>query len=84
MARFWKGNGAIPSDYVVEHCQAQFDLLLLDIEMPFINGMDASRYIRRMDQRVIIIFISSLAQYAIQGYEVMPWTTPYGNHQNNQ
>ena len=55
---------------LVEHYQAQFDLLLLDIEMPFINGMDAARYIRRMDQRVIIIFITSLAQYAIQGYEV--------------
>ena len=55
---------------LVEHYQAQFDLLLLDIELPFVNGMEAARHIRRMDQRVIIIFITSSAQYAIQGYTV--------------
>lgn len=55
---------------LVEQYRSQFDLLLLDIEMPFVNGMEAAEHIRRMDQRVIIIFITSLAQYAIQGYAV--------------
>ena len=47
-----------------------FDILLLDIEMPKLNGMDAARQIRLTDSRVIIIFITNMAQYAINGYEV--------------
>ena len=47
-----------------------YDVLLLDIEMPKMNGMDAAREIRKRDQRVLIIFITNMAQYAINGYEV--------------
>ena len=38
--------------------------------MPKMNGMDAAREIRKRDQRVLIIFITNMAQYAINGYEV--------------
>ena len=47
-----------------------YDVLLLDIEMPKMNGMDAAREIRKSDPRVLIIFITNMAQYAINGYEV--------------
>ena len=47
-----------------------YDILLLDIEMPKLNGMDAAREIRKIDSRAIIIFITNMAQYAINGYEV--------------
>ena len=47
-----------------------YDVLLLDIEMPKMNGIDAAREIRKRDQRVLIIFITNMAQYAINGYEV--------------
>lgn len=55
---------------LLEQYQSQFDLLILDIEMPFVDGMQAAEYIRRIDQRVMIVFVTSLAQYAIQGYTV--------------
>lgn len=55
---------------LVEQYKPEYDLLLLDVEMPFINGMQAAKEIRRVDPRVIIIFITNLAQYAIQGYSV--------------
>ena len=38
--------------------------------MPLINGIDAARKIRLLDPAVIIIFITNLSQYAIQGYSV--------------
>ena len=38
--------------------------------MPDINGMAAAKRIRAMDQRVLLIFVTSLTQYAIEGYEV--------------
>lgn len=46
------------------------DILLLDVEMPHVNGMDAARQIRKRDKNVIIVFLTNLAEYAIQGYEV--------------
>ena len=42
----------------------------MDIEMEFMNGMDAATKIREVDREVIIIFITNMAQYAIQGYAV--------------
>lgn len=47
-----------------------WDLLLLDIDMPVMNGLETARTIRETDPDVMIIFITNLAQYAIQGYEV--------------
>lgn len=55
---------------LVEHYEPCYDLLLLDIEMPFISGMEAAGHIRKIDPEVVIIFITNLAQYAIQGYLV--------------
>ncbi len=52
------------------HYQPVYDVALLDIEMPHINGMEAAEKIRAQDSRVILIFVTSMAQYAIQGYKV--------------
>jgi len=49
------------------------DLLLLDIEMPGGNGMEAARAIRRNDGDTVIVFITNLVQYALEGYEVQAW-----------
>lgn len=47
-----------------------YDVVFLDIEMPLMNGLDAARKLRETDITVCIIFITSMAQYAINGYEV--------------
>ena len=46
------------------------DLLLLDIQLPDMLGIDVARQIRQNDPRVMIIFVTNLAQYAIDGYSV--------------
>lgn len=48
----------------------EFDIILLDIEMPEINGMDAAKQIRQVDDEVVLMFITNVADYAIRGYEV--------------
>lgn len=55
---------------LVEGYRAEFDLILLDVEMPFMDGMTAAGHIRKVDPEVIIIFVTNMAQYAIQGYSV--------------
>lgn len=48
----------------------RYELILLDIEMPAVNGMEAAQKIREMDESVVLMFITNMAQYAIHGYSV--------------
>ncbi len=47
-----------------------YDLILMDIRMGGMTGMEAAEQIRKLDPAVAIIFITSLAQYAVKSYEV--------------
>lgn len=57
-------------DEFVEDYKAQFDIILMDVQMRFMDGMSAAEEIRKMDSEVVIMFITNMAQYAIKGYEV--------------
>ena len=50
--------------------KAVYDAVFLDIEMPDIDGMAAARKLRDFDNDIIIIFVTNIAKYAIQGYSV--------------
>lgn len=55
---------------LVDDYKGQFDIILLDIQMKHLDGMAAAEKIRKVDGDVIIIFITSTVQYAVQGYAV--------------
>lgn len=55
---------------IVEKYTANYDIILLDIQMKMMDGMETAKKIRKLDENVILIFITNMAQYAIQGYEV--------------
>ena len=48
---------------IVTDYTASYDLIILDIEMAFLNGMKAAEKIRELDTNVIIIFITNMPQY---------------------
>lgn len=47
-----------------------YDLVLMDIAMPVMNGMECAKKLRERDEQIQIVFITSMAQYAINGYQV--------------
>ncbi len=55
---------------ILEDYQCVYDIILLDIEMPQVNGMEAAERIRMVDPDVVLIFITNMGSYAIRGYEV--------------
>lgn len=48
-----------------------YDVVFMDIEMGGgLNGIQAARELRKADENVFLIFVTNMAQYALEGYEV--------------
>ena len=69
------------SDYIVHEFQSgesflsvfekgKYDIIILDVEMPGINGLKTAEKIRELDKSVILSFLTNYSEFAIQGYEV--------------
>ena len=54
---------------LVEKYHGDFDILIMDIELKFMDGMTAAQHIRKMDSNVIIIFVTNMPQFALKGYQ---------------
>ena len=63
--RFTNGD-----DLIQAHQTYCMDLIILDIIMPLLNGMDTARELRHDHQSVPIIFLTSSREYAVDSYEV--------------
>ena len=77
LCRYEKESGEIIQSTLFEDGEdiavgyrAEYDIILMDIEMQFMDGMSAAETIRKVDEEVTIIFITNMAQYAIRGYSV--------------
>ncbi|MEC9484857.1 MAG: LytTR family DNA-binding domain-containing protein [Candidatus Izemoplasma sp.] len=57
-------------DEIVDQYEAEFDIILMDIEMKRMNGMTAAEKIREIDPSVVLIFITNMTKFAVKGYAV--------------
>ncbi|MFR6162217.1 MAG: LytR/AlgR family response regulator transcription factor [Mediterraneibacter gnavus] len=55
---------------IVSEYKADYDIILLDIQMKHLDGMTTAEKIRELDEDVSFIFITSTIQFAVQGYLV--------------
>lgn len=54
---------------LIEKYDTSIDLIFLDIQMKLVNGLRTAEHIRRMDENVSIIFLTTLTQYGLEGYK---------------
>lgn len=60
----------LPSALEFVNSKHAADLILMDIDMPGINGMEAAEILRTYDETTPLMFVTNLAQYAVKGYSV--------------
>lgn len=63
---------AVYSDAVkfLEQGSTTADIVFMDIEMPYMNGMDAAAEFRKYNRESILIFATRATKYAVRGYAV--------------
>ena len=54
----------------LEQYQEDLDLIFMDIMMGGLDGLTTARKLRRRDDKVLLVFVTSMLQYAVQGYSV--------------
>lgn len=54
---------------LIEKYDPTIDLIFLDIQMKIINGLRTAERVRQMDEKVGIIFLTTLTQYGLEGYK---------------
>lgn len=64
---FYFHNG---TDFLCDGKAGKYDLVLLDILMPGVNGIRIAEELREADRNVKIIFISSSPEFAVESYGV--------------
>lgn len=47
-----------------------FDIVFMDIKMPYMDGMSAAGKLREIDSTVSLIFVTNMGDYAVKGYDV--------------
>jgi len=50
----------------------KIDLLIIDIDMPYKNGIDAAKEIKSIDDDVHIIFVTGFSDYSLESFKVHP------------
>lgn len=61
-------NGKEVLDFLNVH--PNVDILFLDIEMPFMNGLECAKEIQRRDYPVKIVFATGYSQFAVQAFDL--------------
>lgn len=48
----------------------KYDAVFFDIQLPGITGIEAAKRLRKIDDKVMVVFVTNMANYALESYEV--------------
>lgn len=75
-----KNFDKLETEYSIKLCESgselfkidlsEYDVVYLDINLEDMNGMDVAKKIREINEDIFIIFVTSVLDYALQGYIV--------------
>lgn len=65
-------DGKCLMDYLMSNDES-YNIYLMDIEMPGLNGIDTAAAIRQRDSQAIIIFITDHQEFVYEVFEVLPF-----------
>ena len=54
---------------LMEKYDPSIDLIFLDIRMRLVDGLHTAEHIRKLDENVEIIFLTTMTQYGLEGYK---------------
>ena len=57
-------------DLLSFYVKGMYEVIILDVEMPGLNGLQTAERIRQIDNSVIISFLTNYAEFAVLGYDV--------------
>lgn len=60
-------------ELLLDYSNNRYDVVLLDIEMPDINGMDLAKQLRETADDPFIVFTTSCPEYMHESFEVQPF-----------
>lgn len=72
----WEGENTVVACFdngdslMQAHSLSPFDLIILDVLMPLLNGMETARELRQSDKTVKLVFLTSSAEFAIDAFAV--------------
>lgn len=58
------------TDFLCELRAGEYDLVLLDVLMPGVSGIQAAQELRELDQNVRLVFVSASPEFAVESYSV--------------
>lgn len=58
------------TDFLCELRGGEYDLVLLDVLMPGVSGIQVAQELRDLDKRVKLIFVSASPEFAVESYKV--------------
>lgn len=56
-------------DLLARHAASRADIIMLDMIMPLVNGMDTALELRQSDTAVRLVFLTSSPEFALESYE---------------
>lgn len=57
----------------VKENKKEFSIVFLDIEMPYISGLELGKKIKEINSMIQIIFVTSFEKYSLSAYDVHPF-----------